>query len=133
MKNYTENIIKETQKNTYFRKVVFTGEKNQLVVMDIKPGEDIGEEIHKYTEQVLFLLSGTGKSVIDGVEQLFQSGDIAIVLRGIKHNFINTGDDSLKICTIYTPPHHLDGRVHVTKKDADADTEDEEFGEKEPA
>ncbi|MFS8130396.1 MAG: cupin domain-containing protein, partial [Candidatus Dojkabacteria bacterium] len=108
--------------------VLFTGDKSQLVVMDIKPGEDIGEEIHPHTEQTLYLLSGEGKSVLDGVETPFKTGDVVVVTPGTKHNFVNTGTESLKIFTTYSPPNHIDGRIHKTKQDAILDTADEDFG-----
>jgi len=126
--SYTGNIIKETQDNTFFRKVVFTGGKSQLVVMDIKPGEDIGEEIHPHVEQTLFLLSGEGKSVLDGVETPYIAGDAVVVTPGTKHNFVNTGTTSLKVYTIYAPANHIDGRIHKTKQEAEADVADEAFG-----
>ncbi len=127
---YSGNYIEETEKNTYFRKVLFTGAKSQLVVMDIKPHEDIGEETHSHVEQTLFLLRGEGKAVLEGKEQPYQAGDVVVVTPGIKHNFINTGSESLKVFTIYAPANHIDGRIHKTKQDAEADVEDEAFGEK---
>ena len=126
-KPFFGHIIAETEKNTNFRKVTFTGEKSQLVVMDIKPGEDIGEEIHKHIEQTLFLLSGNAKAVLNGKEQPFNAGDAVVVTPGTKHNIVNTGNESLKIYTIYAPARHIDGRVHVTKQDAENDVEDEKF------
>ncbi len=126
---YTTNIIKETKKNTFFRKVLFTGTRSQLVVMDIPPGGEVGEETHKYTEQTLFFLSGTGKSVLDGKENPISAGDVVVVTPGTKHNFINTGMEPLKIYTVYAPPNHIDGRIHMTKADADKDVEDEAIGE----
>jgi len=127
--SYTSNIIKETQENTFFRKVLYTGAKSQLVVMDIKAGEDIGEETHAHVDQTLFNLSGSGKVVLDGVESSFNAGDAVLVHAGTKHNFINTGTESLKIYTLYAPANHIDGTVHKTKADAVADTNDEAFGE----
>ena len=128
MSNYLKDITKVTAENTYFRKVLFTGKKSQLVVMDIKPGEDIGEETHPHTEQTLFFLSGIGKAVLDEQEQEISGGDVVIVQPGVKHNFINTGKEPLKIYTLYAPANHIDGRVHKTKAEAEADEEDEEFG-----
>ncbi len=122
---YIKNIVKETEKNVYFRKVLFTGERSQLVVMDIPPGGEVGEETHKYTEQTLFFLSGEGKAILDEKESSIGAGDVVVVTAGIKHNFINTGTDSLKIYTVYAPPNHIDARLHVTKADADKDVEDE--------
>lgn len=126
---YITNIVKETEVNTYFRKVLFTGTRSQLVVMDIPPGGEVGEETHKFTEQTLFFLSGIGKAVLDGKENPISAGDVVVVTPGTKHNFINTGTSSLKIYTVYAPPNHIDGRIHFTKADADKDTEDEAVGE----
>jgi mannose-6-phosphate isomerase-like protein (cupin superfamily) len=126
--SYITHISEEVESNSNFRKVLFTGEKSQLVVMDIPPGGEIGEEVHPHVEQTLFFLSGTGKAVIDGEETDVSAGDVAVVTPGAKHNFLNTGSESLKVATIYAPANHIDGRIHATKADADADTEDEEFG-----
>ncbi len=126
---YQGNIIAETEKNTFFRKVLFTGTRSQLVVMDIPPGGEVGEETHKYTEQTLFFLSGTGKAILDDKESLISAGDVVVVTPGTKHNFINTGTSSLKIYTVYAPPNHIDGRIHITKADADKDVQDEAVGE----
>lgn len=127
---YSKNILEATEANTFFRKVLFTGEKSQLVVMNLKPGEDIGEEVHPHVEQTLFNLSGEGKVLLEGVESAFLPGDAVVVTPGVRHNFINTGSTPLKIYTIYVPANHIDGRVHETKADALADVEDEAFGEK---
>jgi mannose-6-phosphate isomerase-like protein (cupin superfamily) len=127
--SFTTNIIRETEENNNFRKVLFTGKKSQLVVMDIPKGGEIGEETHAHVEQTLFFLSGTGKAILDGKESLITAGDVIIVTPGIKHNFINTGTTPLKVYTVYAPPNHIDGRIHTTKADADADTQDEAFSE----
>lgn len=126
---FTINIQKETEENTYFRKVLFTGKRSQLVVMDIPVGGEIGEETHAHVEQTLFFLSGEGKAVLNGEEKAIAAGDVVVVIPGTKHNFINTGTDSLKVYTTYAPPNHIDGRIHITKADADNDDEDEAFGE----
>ena len=126
--SYTGNIIEETKNNTFFRKVLFTGDKSQLVVMNIKPGEDIGQETHQHTEQTLYLLSGRGKSVLNGTRKPFEAGDVVVVVPGTTHNFINTGEESLKIFTTYAPPNHIDGRIQKTKQEAEIDIEDENFG-----
>jgi mannose-6-phosphate isomerase-like protein (cupin superfamily) len=130
--SYHTNIIKETQENTYFRKVLFTGEKSQLVVMSIPPGGEVGAEVHKYTEQTLFFLSGTGVGEFDGKKFPVVPGDVVVVVPGTEHNFTNTGTEPMKIYTVYTPPNHIDGRIHKTKADADADTADEAVGETPP-
>ncbi|MBN1779225.1 MAG: cupin domain-containing protein [Candidatus Buchananbacteria bacterium] len=126
--SYQENIIDKTQQNEYFRQVLFTGSKSQLVVMSIKSGEDIGQETHNHVEQVLFFLSGVGKAILDGEESEVKAGDVVVVTPGTEHNFVNTGSEPLKIYTIYCPPNHIEGRVHKTKEEAEADTEDEDFG-----
>lgn len=126
--SYITHISEEVESNSNFRKVLFTGEKSQLVIMDIPAGGEIGEEVHPNVEQTLFILSGEGKAVIDGEEMDIKGGDVAVVTPGAKHNFLNTGSGSLKVATIYAPANHIDGRMHATKADADADTEDEEFG-----
>ena len=126
---YITNIVSETKNNTYFRKVLFTDTRSQLVVMSIPPGGEVGEETHVYTEQTLFFLSGTGKAILDGKESPISAGDVVVVTPGTKHNFINTGSDPLKIYTVYAPPNHIDGRIHVTKADADKDVQDEIFGQ----
>jgi mannose-6-phosphate isomerase-like protein (cupin superfamily) len=127
--SFVINIIKETTANKNFRKVLYTTAKNQLVVMNIKPNEDIGEETHKAVEQTIYLHSGAGKIVLNGVEKPFNAGDIAIITPGTKHNVINTGKAPLEIFTLYVPPNHIDGTIHVTKQDAEKDVADEQFGE----
>ncbi len=129
--SYHTNIIKESQENKNFRRVLFTGPKSQLVIMSIPPGGEVGEEIHKYTEQTLFFLSGSGEGMLDEKKFSIGPGDVVVVTAGTKHNFRNTGTEPLKIYTVYTPPNHIDGRVHKTKEDADADTADEAVGESE--
>jgi mannose-6-phosphate isomerase-like protein (cupin superfamily) len=126
--SYQTNIVQQTRNNPNFRKVLFTGKKSQLVVMTIPPGGEVGAEVHEGVEQTLFFLSGTGKAILDGVESPVGEGDVCVVTPGTNHNFVNTGAEDLKIYTIYAPPNHIDGRVHATKADADADTEDEDFG-----
>lgn len=123
--SYQGNIIKDTQENQNFRRVVFTGPNSQLVVMSIPPGGEIGEETHNYTEQTLFFLSGTGEASLDDKQSSIGPGDVVVVTAGTKHNFKNTGAEDLKVYTVYAPPNHIDGRVHVTKAEADADVADE--------
>lgn len=130
--SYHTNILKDTQENAYFRRVLFTGLKSQLVVMSIPPGGEVGEETHKYTEQTLFFLSGTGEGELDDKKFPIGPGDVVVVVAGTKHNFWNTGTQVLKIYTVYAPPNHIDGRIHITKADADADTADEAVGEAAP-
>lgn len=131
--SYHTNIIKDTQDNANFRRVLFTGPNSQLVVMSVPPGGEIGEEVHKYTEQTLFFLSGTGESILDDKKLPIGPGDVVVVTAGTKHNFRNTGTEDLKIYTVYAPPNHIDGRVHRVKADADTDTADEAVGETAPS
>ena len=130
--SYHTNIVKETQDNENFRRVLFTGPNSQLVVMSIPAGGEIGAETHKYTEQTLFFLSGSGEAELDGKIFPVIAGDVVVVTPGTKHNFRNTGKQPLKVYTVYAPPNHIDGRVHRTKADADADTADEAVGEAAP-
>lgn len=130
--SYHANIIEETEGNENFRKVLFTG-NSQLVVMTIPPGGEVGKETHQYTEQTLFFLSGSGEGEWNGEKFPVGAGDVVVVTPGTEHNFLNTGSDEMKIYTVYAPPNHIDGRMHRTKADADADTEDEEFGERPPS
>lgn len=130
--SYHANIIKITTENQNFRKVLFTGKNSQLVLMSIPPGGEVGAEIHKYTEQTLFFLSGTGVGELNGENFPIGPGDAVVVVPGTLHNFINTGTVPLKIYTTYAPPNHIDGRIHKTKADADADTADEAIGETPP-
>jgi len=130
--SYQDNIIKQTQDNADYRRVLFTGKNSQLVVMSIPPGGEVGEETHKYTEQTLFFLSGTGKGVLDGRQFSIGPGDVVVVVPGTDHNFWNTGTVPLKIYTVYAPANHLPGLVEATKADADANTADEAIGEMPP-
>jgi mannose-6-phosphate isomerase-like protein (cupin superfamily) len=130
--SYKSNIIKDTQDNENFRRVLFTGKNSQLVVMSIPPGGDVGAETHKYTEQTLFFLSGTGEGELNGDKFPIVSGDVVVVVPGTEHNFWNTGAEPLKIYTVYAPPNHLDGLVEATKAEADANTADEAVGETPP-
>jgi mannose-6-phosphate isomerase-like protein (cupin superfamily) len=131
--SYHTNIVTDTQANENFRKVLFTGANSQLVVMSISPGGEVGKETHKYTEQTLFFLSGTGEGEFNGKKFPIVPGDVVVVTPGTEHNFRNTGTEVLKIYTVYAPPNHIDGRVHATKAAADADTADEAVGEVPPA
>jgi mannose-6-phosphate isomerase-like protein (cupin superfamily) len=126
--SYITNIIKETEDNTFFRKVLFTGTRSQLVIMSIPPGGEVGTETHTYTEQTLFFLSGTGEAVLDGKTSLISGGDVVVVTPGTEHNFINTGTVPLKIYTVYAPPNHIDGTTEATKADEDANVQDETYG-----
>lgn len=128
--SYIAPILKLANENENFRTVLYTGKKSQLVLMAIPVGGDIGEEVHHHVEQVITLVEGEALSVLDGVKREVFAGDIVVVPPGTMHNFINNGTGTLKLYTIYAPANHIDGRIHITKADADADAEDEAFGEK---
>lgn len=113
------DIVGKAKANTYFRQVLENGKHTQVVIMSIPPGGEIGEEVHPDNDQVLFLVEGEGKVVLDDKEEPYKKGDIVLVVAGTKHNFVNTGSDNLKIITTYSPPHHPAGTVHKTKEEAD--------------
>jgi mannose-6-phosphate isomerase-like protein (cupin superfamily) len=123
---YCENIEKLTLDNTDFRRVLYTAPHSQLVLMSLLPGEDIGAEVH-HVDQFFRFEAGEGKAVIDGKEYPLKDGTALIVPAGSEHNIINTSDKPMKLYTVYAPANHIDGRVHKTKTDAEADTEDEKF------
>jgi mannose-6-phosphate isomerase-like protein (cupin superfamily) len=112
-----------------FRRVLWTGEHSQLVIMTIPPGGEIGEEVHEDTDQILTFVSGTGKAKVGGQEKNVAQGDLVVVPAGKKHNFLNTGVNPLVLYTVYGPPEHADKAVHKTKEEAD---ELEEAGKDEP-
>ncbi len=123
MHGYENNIEKLTLENENFRKVIYTAKFSQLVVMSLKPKEEIGEEIHD-GDQFFRFEKGAGEAVLEGKSQKVTDGDTVIVPAGTKHNIINTSDtEPLKLYTLYSPPHHRDGVVHSTKAEAEADTE----------
>jgi len=122
---YIDNIEVKTINNDYFREVAFTGKYCQLVVMCLKPGEEIGSEVHKNVDQFFRIEKGKGKVVINGEEKQVINGVGIVVPAGSEHNVINIStSNDLKLYTIYSPPQHKDGIVHKTKKDAVADVTD---------
>ncbi len=124
MKGYVTNIERLSIENTNFRKVLYTDKKSQLVLMSLIVGEEIGEEVHD-VDQFLRIEKGSGTAIISDVSHEVADGSVILVPAGAKHNVINTGSDSMKLYTLYMPPHHKDGKVHITKADAEADTDDE--------
>ncbi len=123
MKGYIDNIERATKENENFRKVLYTAAHTQLVVMSLKPGEEIGEEIHDLA-QFIRVEEGSGVAILDGVEKPVEDDFAIIVPAGARHNVINTGDEPMKLYTLYSPPEHKDGTVHATKADAEADPDD---------
>ena len=126
MKGFKTNIERDTLKNKNFRKVIYTGKNSQLVLMSLKPKEEIGLETHPENDQFLRFEGGTGRVIVDDSKYTVKDGDAVVIPAGAKHNVINTSsEEELKIYTIYSPPHHKDGTVHKTK--GQAETDDEEF------
>ncbi|HOB18321.1 MAG TPA: cupin domain-containing protein [Candidatus Methanoculleus thermohydrogenotrophicum] len=123
-KGFVANIERETVENTYFRRVLYTGKYSQLVLMCLKPGEEIGEEVHDDVDQFFRFEKGEGVVVIDGVSHAVKDGSAVIVPNGANHNVLNTSKTTdLKLYTIYSPPEHRDGVVHKTRAEAMAQEE----------
>jgi len=125
MKGFNTTLEKDALKNTDFRRVLYTGKHSQLVLMCLKPGEEIGEEVHPDVDQFFRFEKGEGVVVIDGVKHHIKDGSGVIVPSGARHNVINTSKTAeLKIYTIYSPPEHIDKTVRHTKADAEAKPEE---------
>ncbi len=121
MKGFVTNIEKESEENNYFRKVLYTDERVQLVVMSLLPSEEIGAEVHEL-DQFIRVEEGEGKAVLDGVEHELHAGYAVVVPKGAMHNIINTSSEMpMKLYTVYAPPNHKDGIIHKTKDEAEAD------------
>ena len=116
----TVDIFQAARTNDFFRRVLLTGAHEQVVVMTIPPGGEIGDEVHPETDQVLLFVDGHGEARIDGRTSAIGSNDLVLVPAGTRHNFVNTGANPLRLVTIYAPPHHAHGTVHRTKAEADA-------------
>lgn len=126
MKGFKINIERDTLKNKNFRKVLYTSAYSQLVLMSLKPKEEIGSEVHEENDQFLRFEGGTGRVVIDDSKYTVKDGDAVVIPAGARHNVINTSaTDELKLYTIYSPPHHKEGIVRKTKEEAEAN--DQEF------
>ncbi|SDX94537.1 Mannose-6-phosphate isomerase, cupin superfamily [Micromonospora pattaloongensis] len=127
MEHFT--IATVAEQSSDFRRVLWTGEHTQLVIMTIPPGGEIGEEVHEDIDQILTFVSGTADAIVDGEKRSVAQGDLVVVPAGRKHNFVNTGPNPLVLYTVYGPPEHADQAVHRTKEEADAA---EESGQDEP-
>lgn len=123
MKGFVEDIEELTEDNDHFRRVLYTGKHLQLVLMALKPGEEIGEEVHAGHDQFFRVEKGKGEVVIDGTRTKIKGDDAIIVPAGARHNVVNTGDKPLKLYTLYGPPKHRDGVVRATKAEAEASEE----------
>lgn len=125
MNGFVSNIEKDTLANTNFRKVLFTAPHSQLVLMNLKKGEEIDMEIHPDNDQFFRFEEGQGKVIINGEESTVEDGSAVVIPAGAEHNVINTGEGDLKLYTIYSPAHHPDGTIHATKEEAMAAEEAE--------
>ena len=122
MKGFVKDIEGLAVKNDEFRRVLYTAKHCQLVVMALKPKEEIGAEVHK-SDQFFRVEEGTGEAVLNGVRTPIHAGFAVVVPAGVNHNIINSGDVPLKLYTLYAPPNHRDGVVNHTRADAEADNE----------
>lgn len=125
MTGYVGKIEELTLANSYFRQVIFTGPHCQLVLMSLRPSEEIGMEMHANVDQFFRIEKGQGKIIMNGEESVISGGMATVVPAGTQHNVINTSEtEELKLYTIYSPPNHPDGKIHKTKAEAMADEED---------
>lgn len=122
MIGFVKNIENIAIANSNFRKVLYTGKNSQLVVMSLKPKEDIGLEKHA-SDQFFRVVEGHGEAILDGVRTKIEEGFAIVIPSGTDHNIINSGGRPLKVCTLYSPPNHRDGVVHETKAEAKSDNE----------
>lgn len=116
---FAKDIKKLTKENTNFRTVLHTGLHSQIVAMSIPVGGDIGEEVHSNIDQILFIVDGDGEAIVNGASKKIEEHDVVFVPAGTRHNFKNTGDEELKLFTVYAPPEHPDGTIHKTKEEAE--------------
>lgn len=123
MKGFVQDIEGLSTRNTEFRKVLYTARNCQLVLMSLKPGEDIGAEVHKL-DQFFRVEEGAGEAVLDGVRTAIHAGFAVLVPAGTRHNIVNSGSTPMSLYTLYAPPNHRDGVIHHTRANAEADTED---------
>ena len=122
MKGYVVNIEEATKENENFRKVLYTGPNSQLVVMTIAVGDDIGEEVHEL-DQFIRLEEGKGQAILNDEVYEIEDDWAVVIPAGVKHNIVNTGDEVMKLYSVYSPAEHRDGVVHATKEEAKADDE----------
>ncbi len=116
---FNENIAARAQQNTFFRQEILTNEQSQVVLMSVEPGDDIGEETHT-VDQILVFVSGSGQAVLNGQKSPVAQGSLVAVPKGTLHNFINTGQEAMKLFTIYAPPEEEVGTLHRNKAEAEA-------------
>ena len=118
---FNEDILARAKRNAFFREVVSTGPHAQVVVMNIPPAGEIGEEVHHDVDQVLVFVEGEGVAVLEGQRSPMSPGRLVHVPAGTRHNFVNEGSVDLKLYTVYAPPQHAPGTIHRTRAEADAD------------
>ena len=126
-RGFCDDIEDLTEANEDFRRVLYTGQHLQLVLMTLQPGEEIGEEVHADRDQFFRIEEGEGAIDIDGKENCVEDDFAVIVPAGARHNVRNTGDEPLRFYTLYGPPEHKDGIVQATKAEAEARHHDEEW------
>jgi mannose-6-phosphate isomerase-like protein (cupin superfamily) len=114
------DVLAEAKANPYFRQEKVTLTDSQVTLMSVPPGGEVGEETHHDVDQVLIFTAGSGKAILDDVESPILPGSLYAIPKGTKHNFVNTGEEDLKIISVYSPPEHPVGTVHKTKAEADA-------------
>ena len=117
MTGYVINIEEKSLENNYFREVLFTTDKSQLVVMALRSGEEIGTEVHPEHDQFIRIESGKGKAIMNGEEHEISDGSAIVIPAGAQHNIVNTSEVAMKLYTIYTPPEHKPGTIHKTKEE----------------
>ena len=120
MAAWNQRIKKLAKQNSDFRREVATGTHAQVVLMCLQPGEEIGEETHADTDQLFYVVKGAGKIVLAGASEPIEKGSLVLVPAGMLHNLVNDADESLRLFTVYAPPHHPPGTVHATREDARA-------------
>jgi mannose-6-phosphate isomerase-like protein (cupin superfamily) len=120
MAGFITNIEKKSLDNAYFREVLFTGPNSQLVVMSLKPGEDIGMETHGDVDQFIRVEAGSGKAILNGAEHSLSDGSAVVIPAGVEHNIVNSSKtEPLKLYSIYSPPEHPHGTIHKNKAEAE--------------
>ena len=114
------DIVQSAWTNQAFRREVLTGDHEQVVVMTIQPGGEIGDEVHNGTDQLLLFIDGSGEAILDGDSSHVGPNDLVFVRAGTRHNFINTGDSPMRLITVYAPPAHAPGTVYQTQAEAES-------------
>ena len=114
------DVRRAAAENEDFRRELVTGRHSQVVVMTLPPGEEIGEEVHQDVDQILVIVSGRAAAVLDGERSEVDRDDLVFVPAGTRHNFVNVGEEPLRLYTVYAPPEHQPGTVHRTKAEAEA-------------